>query len=578
MALQALAPYYSTNASVKTAVDKAIAKLSAMQGETGGYGSWGTVNSESCAQVIVALIALGINPDTDSRFVKNGSSVVDALYTYYVDGGGFRHILSGNRDGMASEQAYYALAAYSRLLAGKTSLYDMSDVQLSAADPAKDVDTLINAIGTVTADSGNTIKAARAAYDALTDAQKGKVENYATLTAAEEAYKTIMDKIEAVKNQIEDIGTVKYDTATRNKIDVARKAYDDLSATEKKYVTNYSTLTDAETQFGRLKNAQKVIDLIDAIGEVTEDSEEAIAAARKAYNALSAEEKALVTNYSALTAAERKLEALDPEGKTKVIGDGDTEVVIDGVTYMVDAPAASLMKMLNTLSKTEDPYWQDIIDAYKAYAEMSDDMKAQVFNYDDLEAMTNKLGVENHRNEEVGMEIDGLEWYVRLEVAEVESGAAHDVLMGSIGSNTLVKVWDINLTNLLTGEEFEPGAIVNVRVKAPDISGYEQIRIAHFTDDGKVEYYDCTLEDGYISWECTAFSCYALIGGNGEAINTLDDKVPATATVSREEQAASSPTWMWILIGCLAAVGIAVLIVVILMKRKKDDRNGGNAL
>ena len=44
-------------------------------------------------------------------------------------------------------------------------------------------------------------------------------------------------------------------------------------------------------------------------------------------------------------------------------------------------------------------------------------MKAQVFNYEDLEAMTNKLGVENHRDEEVGMEVDGLDWYIKLEVA-----------------------------------------------------------------------------------------------------------------------------------------------------------------
>ena len=34
-------------------------------------------------------------------------------------------------DGMATEQGYYALAAYYRLTAGKTSLYDMSDVTIT---------------------------------------------------------------------------------------------------------------------------------------------------------------------------------------------------------------------------------------------------------------------------------------------------------------------------------------------------------------------------------------------------------------------------------------------------------------
>ena len=46
----------------------------------------------------------------------------------------------------------------------------------------------IAAIGTVTKDSGDAIEAARKAYDALTDAQKKQVTNYAVLTQAETAY------------------------------------------------------------------------------------------------------------------------------------------------------------------------------------------------------------------------------------------------------------------------------------------------------------------------------------------------------------------------------------------------------
>ena len=130
MAIQALAPYYKTNETVKAAVDKALEALSAMQRGDGGFGSWGTVNSESCAQVIVALTALGIDPATDSRFVKNGSTVLSALAGFYVDGGGFKHTADGELNGMATEQGYYALASYYRFLNGQTSLYDMSDVTI----------------------------------------------------------------------------------------------------------------------------------------------------------------------------------------------------------------------------------------------------------------------------------------------------------------------------------------------------------------------------------------------------------------------------------------------------------------
>lgn len=128
MAIQALAPYYKTNETVKAAVDKALEALSALQRTDGGFDSWGTVNSESCAQVIVALTALGIDPTADSRFVKNGHTVLDALAGFYVTGGGFRHTAGGERNDMATEQGYYALASYYRFLNGQTSLYDMSDV------------------------------------------------------------------------------------------------------------------------------------------------------------------------------------------------------------------------------------------------------------------------------------------------------------------------------------------------------------------------------------------------------------------------------------------------------------------
>ena len=130
MTIQALAPYYKTNTVVKTAVDAALALLSDRQDVNGGYASYGDANSESNAQVLVALTALGIDPESDVRFLKNGHSVVDALCAYYVGEGGFSHVADGTVNGLATTQAYYALAAYARFQKGLTRLYDMSDVDL----------------------------------------------------------------------------------------------------------------------------------------------------------------------------------------------------------------------------------------------------------------------------------------------------------------------------------------------------------------------------------------------------------------------------------------------------------------
>ena len=131
MAVQALAPYYRTNASAKAAVDKALEYLSSVQKADGTFCEYGNqaASSESTAQVVVMLIALGIDPVTDARFTKGGVSVLDALCSFYVDGGGFKHKLADTtRDGMSTEQGYYALAAYYRMKNEKTFLYDMTDV------------------------------------------------------------------------------------------------------------------------------------------------------------------------------------------------------------------------------------------------------------------------------------------------------------------------------------------------------------------------------------------------------------------------------------------------------------------
>lgn len=126
MAIGALAPYKKQN-KVKNAVSMAVSRLSALQQADGGYKSWGTDNAESCAQVICGLVYNGINPNTDSRFKKNGKSVIDGLMAFYDEkAGGFRHVnvASGGYEPtvnqMATEQAYYSLATFYRYVPAQT--------------------------------------------------------------------------------------------------------------------------------------------------------------------------------------------------------------------------------------------------------------------------------------------------------------------------------------------------------------------------------------------------------------------------------------------------------------------------
>ncbi len=130
MAIQSLAPYYETNDAVKTAVDKALTWLGTMQKADGSFAEMAGAasSSESTAQVLVALCAMGIDPTADVRFVKNSFHVLDGLLTFYT-GTAFKHQASdATVDQMATEQSYYALTAYMRLVGGQTALYDMTDV------------------------------------------------------------------------------------------------------------------------------------------------------------------------------------------------------------------------------------------------------------------------------------------------------------------------------------------------------------------------------------------------------------------------------------------------------------------
>ena len=244
MAIQALAPYYKSNKNVQDVVDAALAWLSTKQSSDGGFSSWGNANAESCAQVIVALSALNIDADTDSRFVKNGHSALENLLTFEQADGSFLHTLPGSdkdNNQMSSEQGTYALVAYDRFKTGKNSLYNMTDAVKRADASAQEVIDMIDSIGEVNEYSYDAIAEARSAYTRLSSADKEKVKatNYKTLTAAEDAYKAILrekqseryEKLKAHYDELLSDKTKKYGTAAKKKLlSVLQTAQRDMNA------------------------------------------------------------------------------------------------------------------------------------------------------------------------------------------------------------------------------------------------------------------------------------------------------------------------------------------------------------
>lgn len=190
------------------------------------------------------------------------------------------------------------------------------------AKAAQPVIDQINAIGTVTLNSGTQIEAAEAAYALLTESQQALVTNYQVLVEARAAYDALVQQAaenqraaQAVINQIGAIGEVTLESEAV--IQAARQAYDALTPAQQALVTNYTALTNAEATLAALQKdaadqaaAGAVEALIDAIGEVTVEKEARINAAREAYNALTSDQKRLVENFDVLTAAEAQLSIL----------------------------------------------------------------------------------------------------------------------------------------------------------------------------------------------------------------------------------------------------------------------------
>ena len=243
MAIQALAPYYDKDhPEVVEAIDTALDLLSDMQNDDGGFSSWGKANCESAAQVVVALSTLGLDANTDSRFVKNGYSVLDNLLSYEQEDGSFQHTADGSGDNqMSAEQGTYALVAYDRYVKEKKSLYDMTDVVKREDASAQEVIDMIDSIGEVNEYSYDAIAEARSAYTKLSSADKEKVKatNYNTLTAAEDAYKAILrekqseryEKLKAHYDELLSDKTKKYGTAAKKKLlSVLQTAQRDMNA------------------------------------------------------------------------------------------------------------------------------------------------------------------------------------------------------------------------------------------------------------------------------------------------------------------------------------------------------------
>lgn len=540
MAIQALAPYYSSNATVKAAVDEALGTLSGMQNSIGGYSSWDTDNSESCAQVVTALTSLGIDPDKDSRFIKNGHSVLDALLAFYLDDGTFGHTLTSDiaANGMATEQAYYALASYYRLLAGKTALYDMTDVKIMSAEQMlAEVQKLIDAIGDpVTLADQKTINSAVALYNSMTAEEQAKVgeDRVKKLLAAEKTLYTL--EIKNVEDLIAGIGTVTL--AKESQIKAAELAYNSLTTAQKAEVSNYEVLRQALIKLDALKLAEgNKVTTTTTVGTATG-----------------------TTKSVGTKSADIKLTGAETENSKAAVS------LIDAIV----APADAANKLPEDAKDFTQEQMDRIIEAYKAYDALTEEEKLFVQksdNFKAFEAILDKIGEMNHYDEATGTDLrdnDGevLPWYIKMVVkpqtlTEDQEADLKDIL----GEESEVfTMSDISFVNILDGSQWHPDGIIKVKLPMVDLGSYKSAVVVHITDDGKIEIIEGKVADGYMVFETGDFSLYGIAG----SMQSVDDLLGAQTM---------SNILPWIIVGAIALIALIAVIYMRNRNRRKDDHD-----
>ncbi len=195
----------------------------------------------------------------------------------------------------------------------------------SKSEAATKVDNMISEIGEVTLESGAKITAAEEAADELKESEYKQLEQISVLKEARKTYDQLMEEkrieenkaaIAELESAIDLIGTVTLEQ--ESVISDIRKQYNRANKEVQAGVTNYKILEQAEAQLSNLK-VQNVINLIDQIGQVTLNSEEAINTAKSTYNKLSSDEKTRVINYDSVEAASQKLQELKMEKRVKNI-------------------------------------------------------------------------------------------------------------------------------------------------------------------------------------------------------------------------------------------------------------------
>lgn len=257
---------------------------------------------------------------------------------------------------------------------------DVSDLVWKLELNGSDLDTVMNGEAVMTSDTDYVIDSESGTLtikeDYLATLEIGEypvtlkfIRDGSAIDGDLEAVIKVGSSIETLKSMVEALGDITLEK--EEEINAAKQFYDGLSQPVKDKVSDdiKQTLDDAVTKLKELQKAKEdeeaanhVIELIDAIGTVDESKEAKIQKAREAYDALTAEQKALVPEEAVqmLTKAEKAIEDIKATEKTN------------------QEAADKVISLINSIGTVDSSKTSTIEEARKAYNVLTDEQKKMI--------------------------------------------------------------------------------------------------------------------------------------------------------------------------------------------------------
>ena len=153
----------------------------------------------------------------------------------------------------------------------------------------------------------------------------------------------------------------------------------------------------------------------------------------------------------------------------------------------------------------------DVVKATLAYNSLSDEEKARVTNLSALKKAQQEAGEFNHSTQ--GISISGVDWNIKLVVTNwTENEEKMTAFNEKLDRRSLLSLYEIHLVDVLADKNHEVpyGQKISVNMPAVDLTGYQNIVVAHEKNSGSMEYLDVNIVDNTAQFQTSSFSMFGI--------------------------------------------------------------------